>query len=74
MGQATINYALPEQSQVTLEVYDVLGRRVATLVNREKEAGEYSVRLDAADLSSGNYFYRMRAGDFTQTRRLVVVR
>jgi hypothetical protein len=73
-GQATINYALPEQSQVTLEVYDVLGRRVATLVNREKEAGEYSVRLDAADLSSGNYFYRMRAGDFTQTRRLVVVR
>jgi hypothetical protein len=73
-GQATIEYAVPEQSDVTVEVYDVLGRRVATLANGEKKAGEHSVRLDASDLSSGTYFYRMRAEDFTQTRRLVVVR
>jgi hypothetical protein len=73
-GQATIEYAVPEQSDVTVEVYDVLGRRVATLADGEKKAGEHSVRLDASDLSSGTYFYRMRAEDFTQTRRLVVVR
>jgi flagellar hook assembly protein FlgD len=72
-GQATIEYAVPEQSEVTVEVYDVLGRRVATLVDGEKKAGGYSVQIDANDLSSGTYFYRMRAADFTETRRLVVV-
>jgi hypothetical protein len=72
-GQATIEYAVPEQSEVTVEVYDVLGRRVATLVDGEKKAGGYSVRIDANDLSSGTYFYRMRAADFTETSRLVVV-
>jgi hypothetical protein len=73
-AQATIEYAVPEKAAVTVEVYDVLGRRVATLVNGKKEAGEYSVRLNANDLSSGTYFYRMRAGNFTKTRRMVVVR
>ena len=73
-GQATIEYALPERSEVTVEVYDMLGRRVVTLVNGKKQAGDHSVQLNAADLSSGTYFYRMRAGSFTKTRRLVVVR
>ena len=52
----------------------MLGRRVVTLVNGKKQAGDHSVQLNAADLSSGTYFYRMRAGSFTKTRRLVVVR
>jgi hypothetical protein len=71
--QTTIEYGLPEREQVTLRLYDVLGRRVATFVNGSKEAGQYEHRVDTARLSSGVYFYRMRAGDFTKTKRMVVV-
>jgi VCBS repeat-containing protein len=72
--RATVEYALPEQAEVTISVYDVLGRRVARLVDRRKRPGRYSVRLDARQLPSGTYFVRMRAGPFSKTRRLTVVR
>ncbi|PSQ87819.1 MAG: hypothetical protein BRD30_08155, partial [Bacteroidetes bacterium QH_2_63_10] len=72
--RATIEYAVPEQANVTIAVYDVLGRRVARLVDERKPVGRYTVRLRADRLSSGTYFYRMRAGDFQQTRRITVVR
>jgi hypothetical protein len=72
--RATIEFALPEEADVTLEVYDVLGRRVAQLVDGRKRAGQHSIEFDATRLPSGTYFYRMRAGDFTETRRMVVVR
>ena len=71
----TIEYDLKEASSVTIEVYNTLGQRVATLVDQEKEAGSYTVRFEAgSDLSSGVYFYRMQAGDFTETKRITVVR
>ena len=73
-SQATIEYALPDDASVTIELYDVLGRRVAQVVNREQRAGVHRVQVDVEDLSAGVYFYRMRAGDFTDTRRLTVVR
>jgi hypothetical protein len=71
----TIDYELKQKSSVTLEVYNTLGQKVATLVDQEKEAGSYSVSWEAgSDLSSGVYFYRMQAGDFTETKRITVVR
>jgi hypothetical protein len=72
--QATIRYALPEASDVTLTVYDVMGREVAQLVQSAKAAGFHEVQFDASPLPSGTYLYRLRAGVFTETRRMVVVR
>jgi hypothetical protein len=73
-GQATLEYRLPEEREVTIEVYDVLGRRVATLADGKKEAGHHRATLEASQLPSGTYFARMRAEGFQQTRRLTVVR
>ncbi len=68
-----IEYVVPEVSQVRLEVYDLLGRRVATLVDEEKSAGAHAYDLDASRLSSGVYFYRLRAGGAIESRKMVVV-
>ena len=73
-GQATVEFALPEASEVTLEVYDVLGRRVATLEEGSKQAGRHEVRLEADGLPSGVYFGRLEAGGQTRTQKITVVR
>ncbi len=70
----TIRYGLPHRTQVTMTVYNTLGEVVATLVNGEQEAGYHEIRFDARDLSSGVYFYRIVAGEFTQTKQLLLVR
>ncbi len=59
---------------VTLKVYDILGREVITLVNEEKPAGSYEVEFDGSKLSSGVYFYRIQAGSFTQTKKMMVLK
>ena len=69
-----ISYQLAVGSQVTLKVYDVLGNEVATLVNEEKPAGTYEVTWNANGLSSGVYFYQLKAGEFSQTKKLVLMR
>ena len=69
-----IRYQLPEGSDVQLVVFDMLGREVSTLVNERKEAGVYDVRFDASGLASGLYFYRLKAGAFVQTRKLLLIR
>ena len=69
-----INYAIPKKSNVTLKVYDVLGRLVKTLVNELKEAGYYIVQFDGSALASGVYFYKIEAGDFVQSKKMVVVK
>lgn len=69
-----IRYQISEVSLVTLKVFDVLGREVATLVIGEKEAGTHRVRWDAAGLPSGVYLYRLKANDFIETRRMALVR
>jgi photosystem II stability/assembly factor-like uncharacterized protein len=70
----TIKYELASGAQVSLKVYDVLGREVLTLVDKDEFAGQHQVVLDASELSSGVYFYRLRAGDFTDTKRLLLLK
>ena len=71
----TIQYALPEAADVKLEAFDALGRRVAVLVSGEQQAaGHREVRFDAAGMAPGVYFVRLKAGDFTQTQKVMLVR
>jgi ligand-binding sensor domain-containing protein len=69
-----ISYRLPVNGHVTLKVYDILGKEIATLVNVEKPAGSYSVNFNGSNLSSGVYIYRIQAGSFTQSRKLVLLK
>jgi flagellar hook assembly protein FlgD len=59
---------------VSLKVYNILGQLVTTLVNGEQEAGYHEVRFDGSNLSSGVYFYRLQAGSFVETRKLLLLR
>jgi hypothetical protein len=69
-----ISYQLPISSQVSLKVYDAIGREVTTLVNETKEAGYYSVTFDAKNLSTGIYFVRLQSGDKVQLKKMQLVR
>jgi hypothetical protein len=71
----TIGYDLPSSSQVTLKVYDLLGREVATLVNaRQQSAGQHQVSFDASRLSSGMYIYRLESNSFTATKKMMLIK
>ena len=70
----TIKYSLLEPAKVTLKVYNLLGKEVAELVNGNKNAGNYEVEFDASTLPSGIYFYELKAGSFTQTKKMVLLR
>ncbi len=70
----TINYELPVAANVTIKIYDVLGEELAVLVNEEKPAGTHSVAFNAANLPSGTYFYRLTTNNFSQTKKMVLLR
>ena len=69
-----ISYQLPVASNVNLKVFDLLGREVAVLVNEQKMGGTHSVTWNSAGFPSGVYFYRLLAGDYTETRRMILVK
>jgi uncharacterized delta-60 repeat protein len=69
-----ISYSIPERSNVILKVYDVLGNEVANLVNEEKDRGVYSINFDASALASGMYLYRLQAGSFIETKKLILIK
>jgi len=74
-----IKYEIPGQARndnalVTLKVYDILGREVATLVNEEKPAGEYEVEFNGSALTSGIYFYQLKAGEFSETKKMILLK
>jgi len=69
-----IRYQLPESSHVRLEVFEITGRRVATLVDSHHREGRYQTTFDASSLASGIYIYRIKAGDYVQTRQMVLVK
>lgn len=70
----TISFSIPSRSFVSLKVFDTLGREVATIVSEEMPAGNYSRQWNAANMSSGVYFYRLQAGSFIETKKLVLLR
>ncbi|NNG27336.1 MAG: T9SS type A sorting domain-containing protein, partial [Ignavibacteriaceae bacterium] len=69
-----IKYQIPELSFVTLKVYDVLGSEVATLVNEEKPVGNYEIKFNGIGLTSGIYFYQLRAVSFVETKKMVFMK
>jgi hypothetical protein len=77
--ETTIKYQLPITAKVTLQIFNLQGRQVVTLINREQAAGVYSLKWDGKDkagisVSSGIYFYRLQAKNFVQVKKLVLVR
>jgi hypothetical protein len=63
-----------DNTLVTLKVYDVLGNEVAALVDEYKSAGSYEVEFNANNLPSGTYFYRLNAGEFIETKKMILLR
>jgi len=70
----TIKYSVPEMSKVSVTIYNLLGEELAALVNEEKVAGYYTVEFNAAKLPSGVYFYQLQAGDFVQTKKMLLLK
>jgi hypothetical protein len=73
-AQTVIDYQLPTTSDVKLEIYNLLGKKVATLVDGHQEAGYKSVTWDASEVSSGIYFYKLNAGEYTETMRMTLIK
>ncbi|MBK7228838.1 MAG: T9SS type A sorting domain-containing protein [Ignavibacteriales bacterium] len=71
-----ISYQLPVSGNVTLKVFDVLGREVATLVDEYRDAGSYNLefRIENLELSSGIYFYQLKAGEFVETKKMLLIK
>lgn len=69
-----ISYSLPASELVTLKIYDMLGKEVATLVNSKQDAGNYQIEFNAVNLPSGMYAYRIKAGNFAETRRMMLLK
>jgi len=70
----TIRYQLPRRSHVALKIFNLLGQDMQTLVDEEKEAGRYEVRWVASRAAGGIYFYRLQAGEFVETKKMILLR
>jgi hypothetical protein len=70
----TIKYSIPQSSNVVLKVFDILGNEISTLVKEEKTTGTYEITWYAEQLSSGIYFYRLKADDFVETKKMILLR
>ena len=70
----TITWELPSNNYISLIVYDILGREVATLVDEEKTAGTYHIKFDSKNLASGIYFYRLQAGSYVAVKKMILLR
>ncbi|MBT8378410.1 MAG: T9SS type A sorting domain-containing protein [Ignavibacteria bacterium] len=69
-----IKYSVPDKSFISLKVYDVLGNEIVALVNETKQADSYTVQFDPSELTSGIYFYRLQAGDFVETKKMILMK
>ena len=70
----TINFSIPQSSIVTLKVFNTLGQEVKTLINQNMESGVHSISFDASELNSGIYFYRLNAGQFSEVRKMTLIK
>ncbi|MEI7483530.1 MAG: 5'-nucleotidase C-terminal domain-containing protein [Ignavibacteriota bacterium] len=73
-SETIIKYSLPKNGYVRIKVYDITGRELSTLVNKEQKAGEYSIRFNGNNLSTGVYFYKLETDGFVQTKRFVLIK
>jgi flagellar hook assembly protein FlgD len=69
-----IKFQLPKSEFVTVTIFDMLGKKVATLVNEQKEAGYYDIKFDGTNYASGMYFYKIEAGNFTDTKKMILIK
>jgi hypothetical protein len=69
-----INFSIPNEDLVTLKIYNTIGEEIETLINEMKQAGNYNVSFNASSLPSGIYFYRLQAGDFLETKKMILLR
>ncbi len=70
----TISFTIPERAGVTLDVYNLLGQKVTSILNKEMDSGSYDINFDASNLSAGIYFYTLRAGTFTSTKKMMLLK
>ena len=70
----TLRYTIPRSGQVTLRIYNLLGKEVETLVDEKQQAGAYAIQWNPVDLPSGIYFIRLQAGEFAANRKLLLVK
>jgi hypothetical protein len=69
-----IKYSIPQSSNVVIKVFDILGNEIETLINEEKSAGTYEVKWNAENLPSGVYFYQLNAGEFVNTKKMILLK
>jgi hypothetical protein len=69
-----IYFSIPKSNNVTLKIYDIVGKEVETLINKEMSPGNYSIDFNATKLSSGIYFYKLTSANFTQTKKMILVK
>jgi hypothetical protein len=70
----TINFSIPKTTEVTLTVYNTLGQKVIELVNEQLETGYYSFKWEAGDAASGIYIYQLKAGEFIQSKKMILIK
>jgi spore coat protein A len=73
-ARTLIQYSLPQATHVSLDIYDILGRKVRNLVDSDQEPGQFQVSVNAGDFASGVYFYKLQAGDFSETKRMSLLK
>ena len=72
--ETVISYSIPKTEEVSLVVYNLIGEEIARLIDESKHSGNYTVEWNASNVASGIYFYRLQAGDFIQTRKMVLLK
>ena len=70
----TFRYSIAKQSKVLIRIYDITGKEIETLVDEEKPVGTYELTWKASNLSSGVYFYQLQAGDFVETKKMILMK
>lgn len=70
----TICYTIPQKSMVSLKIFNILGEEVSVLIDEEKEAGEHKIIFSAEGIASGIYYYKIKSGDYSETKKLIIVK
>jgi hypothetical protein len=73
-SECVIGYTIPSTCHVTVDVYDILGRKVTSLIDQEQQAGLYQVKWKGQEAASGTYFYKIEAGEFTETKMMMLLK